>query len=361
MEIIVSKKILIAGNLANTGYYLVSKLREFGMDVDLLMEDDPDFMSDPKSTGELKNGNYPKWIKFWKKNGNIKWQIIRIMRKYDVIGAATELPIFAMFSFKPFIAISTGSDLRELAKSNSFKGKLLRMAYRKAKIVIYTDPDLKRSANSLGLKNSRYCPPIRDWNKLDNEKESCNKQNKIIFFHPTSHDWEIKRNDLFVKAYIKLAKKNNNVFLILIKKGIDFEKSITLLKDANLEGKFVVLPKPLNQKELGHQYNKCDIVVDQFGVGSIGSIGLEAMYYGKPVMAFIFEGIYNEIYGEIPPVINTQNEKNILNMLEKIVNEPDHIKEIGMKSKKWLEKYHSSEVVVKKYADYFNKISDNLN
>jgi len=356
MGITLSKKILIAGNLANTGYYLASKLREFGMQVDLLMEEKPDFMSDPKTTGELKDGDYPKWIKFWKKNGNVKWEIIRIMRKYDIIGAATELPIFAMFSFKPFIAISTGSDLRELAKSNSLRGKLLRRAYKKAKMVIYTDPDLKKSSDFLGLKNSAYCPPIRDWSKLIIEKEPTKKQHKIILFHPTSHIWKIKRNDLFIKSYIKLAKKNDNVFLVLIKKGEDFDKSISLLKDANLEERYVVLPKPLNQNELGNQYVACDIVVDQFGVGSLGSIGLEGMYYGKPVLAFIFEDIYKELYGEKPPVLCAQNEEDIVKILENIVNEQDHIKEIGKKSKQWIEKYHSSDVVINKYANYFNNI-----
>ena len=35
MEITVTKKVLIAGNLTNIGYYLASKLREYGMEVDL--------------------------------------------------------------------------------------------------------------------------------------------------------------------------------------------------------------------------------------------------------------------------------------------------------------------------------------
>jgi len=356
MEITVTKKILIAGNLANTGYYLTSKLRELGMHVDLLMEENPVFVSDPKNTGELKENNYPDWIKFWKKNGNIKWQIIRIMRKYDVIGAATELPIFAMFSFRPFIAIATGSDLRELAKSNSLKGRLLRRAYKKAKLVIYTDPDLKKSSEYLGLKNSVYCPPIRDFSKFAEENTHNKKNDKIIFFHPTNHIWEIKRNDLFIKSFIKFAKKYDNVLLVVIKKGQDFEKSLSLLKDGNIEGKYIVLPKPLNQNELGKQYQECNIVVDQFGVGSLGSIGLEAMYYGKPVLAYILEDVYEQLYGEKPPVLNAQNQSELFQIFEKIMNEPKYLDEISKKSKIWIEKYHSTDKVIKKYAKYFKLI-----
>ena len=60
-------KILVAGNLANTGYFLASKLREENIDIDLLMEDNPHPVSDPKNTGELEFNEYPKWIKFWNK------------------------------------------------------------------------------------------------------------------------------------------------------------------------------------------------------------------------------------------------------------------------------------------------------
>jgi glycosyltransferase involved in cell wall biosynthesis len=356
MEIKVTKRILIAGNLANTGYYLASKLREQGMQVDLLMEENPNFLSDPKSTGEIKETDYPKWIKFWKKNKNTKWQIIKIMRKYDIIGAATELPIFALFSFKPYIAISTGSDLRELAEEKSFKGKLLRMAYKKAKIVIYTDPDLKKKSDKLGLKNSVYCPPIREWNKLLKQNISTKKNNKIIFFHPTDHIWKIKRNDFFIKEYIKLAKENKNMILVIIKRGEDFEKSLNLLKEANLDEKIVVLPKPLDQNELGRRFQESDVIVDQFGVGSLGSTALEAMYSGKPVLGFILEDIYSELYGEIPPVINAKNENEMKEKIEGIVNQQFNINELGIKSKEWVSKYHDTEKIVAKYAGYFKSI-----
>ena len=43
-------KLLVAGNLANTGYFLASKLREAGISAELLMERNPDFVSDPLNT-----------------------------------------------------------------------------------------------------------------------------------------------------------------------------------------------------------------------------------------------------------------------------------------------------------------------
>ena len=119
-------RLLIAGNLANTGYYLVSKLREKRFDVELLMEENPDIASDPNNSGFFKS-EHSSWIKFYNKSKrNWKFNILKIMRKYDLIIAITELPMFAFLSLKPYIAICTGSDLIELAQSISFKGYLLR-------------------------------------------------------------------------------------------------------------------------------------------------------------------------------------------------------------------------------------------
>lgn len=342
-------KILVAGNLANTGYYLTSKLRDNGMSVDLLTDEKSEIMNDPKSTGELKNNIYPNWIKFLKKEKiNWKWNTIQIMRKYDLVLAATEFPIFSLFSLKPFIAIATGSDLRELAKSNSLKGILLRLAYKKAKIVIFTDPDLLKSVKLLKLHNAIYLPPVRDLSKISIEELSYNNE-RFVFFHPTNHIWNVKQNDLFIKSYIKLAKKKNNIFLILINKGKDFEKSLALLRESKIEDKFAVLPKPLNQKELMSYYQRCDVVVDQFKIGSLGSIGLESMNFSKPVIAYIDKDIYKTLYGEIPPILTSKNETELLMILEKLVDDQDFTKKIGKKSKEWIKKFHSSDSVIKNY------------
>ena len=100
-------RLLIAGNLANTGFYLTKALRKIGINAELLMENNPSFEGDPRNAGLLETLEYPSWIKFW--NWKKKWKqfVISTMRKYDLISAATELPIFAMFSLKPYIAVAT--------------------------------------------------------------------------------------------------------------------------------------------------------------------------------------------------------------------------------------------------------------
>jgi glycosyltransferase involved in cell wall biosynthesis len=348
-------KILVAGNLANTGYFLASKLREENIDIDLLMEDNPHPVSDPKNTGELEFNEYPKWIKFWNKNCNWKYQIIKKIREYDITCAATELPIFAFFALKPYIALATGSDLRELAKSKTIKGILLRMAYKKAKVIIFTDPDLIYSIKELNLKNSLYCPPIRDFYKMNSSEKVLVNKNKFNIFYPTTHIWSVKGNEVFIKAFIQVAKKRNNIHLTLINKGKDFKKSLKLLEDAQIREKYTVLPKPLNQNELVSYYQNCNVIVDQFILGSLGSIGLEAMFMSKPVIAYVDNTIYSKIYGENPPVLNCKTIEEIYLILIKLLDNKND-QNIGKNANEWILKYHSPEMVSQKYYEIFKKV-----
>jgi len=350
-------RLLIAGNLANTGYYLVSKLKEYGIYVDLLMEKNPTFANDPRNTDELTNDQYPLWIKFWDWKKNWKFQIIKIMRKYDLISAATELPIFALFSLKPYIAIATGSDLFFLAKSKSLRGFLLRLAYRRARVVVYTLPSHRTNVELLKLKNAIFLPLFRNFNKSF-VKVKKNYKEKFVFFHPTSHRWESKGNDLFLKAFMRLCKTRDDVFLILINRGEDAEKSIKLLKDANMDEKFEILPHTLSQDELYSYYNACDVVVDQFIVGSFGLTGLEVLNLGKPLVCFIDEEAYEMSYGLKPPVLSSNNEEGIFQILIKLLEDKQYCNEISEKSLNWFQKFHAEENLIKKYIELYTQVHE---
>lgn len=123
--------ILQAGNMANVGYLTSTLLRNNGLNVDLLLDTTNSYPEkyDPK----LLDG-YPSWFiqyylnkKFW------QLKILKTMRdkKYDLIHAYVELPIFSYLSRKSFLVQALGSDFRELAMSNTIRGKLLLLAYKK--------------------------------------------------------------------------------------------------------------------------------------------------------------------------------------------------------------------------------------
>ncbi len=58
-------------------------------------------------------------------------------------------------------------------------------------------------------------------------------------------------------------------------------------------------------------YSQSDIVADQFIIGSMGGIALEALYAGKPLLTFINEELHEKVYPEIPPVANAKNSEEV--------------------------------------------------
>ncbi len=351
--------LLIAGNLVNNGYYLAKLLRANGISVDLLtkrnsQKDDPKFF-------DSEMVEYPDWIKFWNVS---KWgwkiKIINLMRKYDLIQASTELPIFALMSQRPFIALTTGSDIIELAHQKSIRGFLIRLAYKKAKAVIFGGPYMYPSIQKLNIKKSIFIPLIWDYQKFSPSQIRKDSKEKFTIFHPTGHRWNQKKNDIFLRAFALLAKNRNDVHLILIKRGSDFSKSMEILKNANVEDKITVIPNSIPQRDLQKYYIKSDVIVDQFVVGSTGLIGQEAMACEKPVIQYVDKGLYEKFYAEVPPIINASSEKEIYEVLLTLIENRKHSDNIGKLSRKWLEKYHNPEKIIKKYMYLYQAIVDNV-
>jgi len=341
--------ILHAGNLANFGYLAVKVLRSHGINADLLARKPVTSTEDPKSQdNEIEKTGYPDWIHFYDTSKfGWKMKIIKQMRdkKYDLIHTYVELPIFAMFSGKKFVSHTLGSDIAELALSKSFKGLLLRRAYSKTKVIIFV-PHHFPILDKLGLSNKGiFIPFIVDHEKflpkkIENIPSKYN--NKFIIFHPTNQIWDIKANDKFLRAFIRLAKENKNLFLILANRGKNIQDAKNLIDNNGLQNQVEIIPTQ-SQEMLRYYYNLCDVVADHFVYGTLGGISFESMCSEKPVLAFMSD-IYSSLYKQIPPVINVKTEEAIYDSL----NSESLRIEIGKKSREWIIHYNSKEIFARR-------------
>ena len=106
---------------------------------------------------------YPDWIRLYDKSSSSwKFKLLTILRdkQYDLIHSHAEFPIFAYASRRPFISQIMGSDLTELAFSNSLRGTLLRRAYKKSKLVLYSTPGDPEKLSKLKVFKDTFltCP-----------------------------------------------------------------------------------------------------------------------------------------------------------------------------------------------------------
>lgn len=348
--------------MANLGYSSVKQLRKDGLDVDLLMQKNPPKGSNPLLFDPTLKNRYPEWIHLFDKSKRF-WHldVIKKMRKkeYDLIHSYVEFPIFAYFSRKKFIANTQGSDFRELAFTNSVKGFLLRRSYRKAKAVLFFQPDHLPLFPKLKLKNGIFFPPSWDTEFFKPDQISRNEfVDDFVLFHPANLDWRLKGNNIFINGFANFVKEKSNSILIIVDRGIDSKKTHDLITKLGIEKNVKFVPGPLNSTDLIRYYNSVDVVVDQFAVGALGSIGWETFSCAKPLLAYINKKQYIQVYGESPPMANASTPSMVTQQLHKLLDE-NFRKELGSKSRSWITKYHSPITFSKKITKLYQGVLNN--
>lgn len=340
--------ILYAGNMANIGYLITRKLRNNGIDIELIQENNPHITADPIQFDPSLNNIYPDWIHFFDRTkSSWKWDLIKKMRnkKYELIHAHVEFPIFAYLSRRPFIAHTLGSDLRELAFTNSIRGILLRRALKKAKVVFFYEPLDKSLLAKLKVKTGIHLPVM--WDTEFYHPTNQSKNEFFTIFHPANLDWRLKGNNILIEGFSEFLKIQPQSKLLIIDRGIDAEKTHSLVSKLKIEKNIEFIPGPLNSSQLLEYYNKCDIVADQFVLDGVGGIGAEAFSCEKPLLTFCTETTYGDLYQEPPPAVNASSSVEIQKQLELLLDE-NFRKIMGKKGRYWITKYHSSDVLSKR-------------
>jgi len=337
-------KILHAGNTANVGYQTTKQLRKNGIESELLLESSG--MNKLTNIDPDLNNEYPNWVFFFNKKKHFwKMKIIRTMRdkKYDLIHTYGELPIFAYFSGKPFVVQALGSDFREKAVSNSLIGLLLRRAYKKAKIILFSMPDHIPIYHKLGLKNGIFLPLIVNSNFFKPlNLERTEYTDELVVLHATNLEWRLKRNDILIKGFAEFVKSNPHSRLIIIDRGVDSEKTQQLVKSLELAKKVKYIKGPLNSTEMRHYYNLADVVADAFLLPAMSNTTNESLCCEKPVIAYYPKEESEGVYPEHPPILNALTPSEVRQKLEILVDTKKRI-EIGKKSRLWILKYNNPD------------------
>jgi len=358
---IVFMHILQAG-VAGLGYVMAKELRKKGIKSDILISKQH-MIGDNSNTDDPRNldqnlDSFPDWVHIYdlKKKG-WKLAILKEMRNYDLIHSNMEMPIFAMLSRKPYIAQSIGDDLRDLAFRKSIKGRLLRKAYMKADLFIFSWPPHKPYTEKLGLKNVKFIPWV--W---DTEIFSSKQKNKIrkdgdnlTLFHPMIQNWEMKGNDKFLRAFVKLCKEKRDIFLYLILWGPNEKDALKLLSSPEVKERVKVISGPISRQDIVKYMAKADILVDQFNSGSFTRVGMEAMSFGLPILMNLDEKLHEEIFGEIPSVINS-GQDYIYERLNELINSKKILSKLSLQAKEWFSKHYDNSKIIDKYVEVYETL-----
>lgn len=99
-----------------------------------------------------------------------------------------------------------------------------------------------------------------------------------------------------------------------------------------------------------------DIIIDQMLLGSWGFVSIEAMALYKPVICYM----RNEIWDNIKrycPIINA-NPDTLYNTLSNILENPEQLKEISKRSRKFVENFWEEKKVAEQYYRLFEDLKN---
>ena len=293
-----------------------------------------------------------------------KWKKLAFQH-FDFIIAYSTDPIWPLLCGINYFAFEHGT-IREIPYQQTPQGRLTALAYRKARHVFVTNFDCRASAEFLAP--GRYTminhpfdedhgQRVKGWEKsrrtLQQELDS-----DLLLFHPTRQDWvegtgyADKANDLFLKAFCELRRQGIKIGLVCCEWGSNVESSKQLIaREKCLE--YVKWVQPLPVVAFERTCLACDIVVDQFKLGSFGGVLFKAMAVGRPILTFLDEEQVLQQYAECPPVLNCRTQKEISDAVRRVFRQREELTRLGELSREWIKKHHGKAATVNAQVDQF--------
>lgn len=98
----------------------------------------------------------------------------------------------------------------------------------------------------------------------------------------------------------------------------------------------------------------CDILLDQFVIGSFGMAAVEAMALGKPALCYIKPSLIPQFPSDFP-VVNA-NQDNLVQVLGSLLVDGQRRYEIGRQSRAYVEKYHDAHQIARQLVTIYQKL-----
>lgn len=104
---------------------------------------------------------------------------------------------------------------------------------------------------------------------------------------------------------------------------------------------------------------ECDIYIDQIVLGSYASAAIEAMAFGKPVVAYIMPRVFEKGIPPDCPIINA-NPSNLKEKLIELIENKELRDRIGREGRIYIEKYHDAEIESQKLIAIYDNSIDKI-
>ena len=307
-----------------------------------------------------------------------RWRTTAALQKqYDLMvlfGAEARNGV--MLPAKSYIAFEHAT-LRHVEQEASTDQRLLAAAYRRAAHVVITNADCRRSAEVLGLENYSFIPhpvdtewpkfhPGATWRSAQLRKDLLAwTRAEVLVFSPTRHSSNpesgMKANEVLLHAFAQYMRSPElpRAHLLLCLWGRDVPNSQELSEELGI-AQYVSWVPLLPKLQLADLYRACDVVCDQFSteVGSFGTITVEALACGKPVITHINRE-YHTWCEEVlppPPALEASSAQELFQQLERVATHQNGTMTLGHQGFEWVQEYHSLERVARLHEALYTEV-----
>lgn len=182
--------------------------------------------------------------------------------------------------------------------------------------------------------------------------QKCQPFSFIVSSH-VRHDWKgtetdetktieyTKGTDILIRGFAKFIKKYNleDSVLLFAEYGQDVDESKKLINELGIE-RYVLWYSELKRSEILELISQCDVSCAEISTYALTSGVLnESMGSGIPTIQSIDHSKLNEYYKDSlfspPPVMNVQNDNDVMEILNKCYVDQNFRNQMSRKSKEW--------------------------
>uniref|UniRef100_A0A7J3QEU7 Glycosyltransferase n=1 Tax=Ignisphaera aggregans TaxID=334771 RepID=A0A7J3QEU7_9CREN len=274
----------------------------------------------------------------WDKTMGIAYKLLRVSANiYHIHYLLQDCYIALRLGKRPLIGHAHGSDVR-VALSHPLLDKVVRYNLMKCDRILASTPDILNIAKQF-REDVEYLPNPVDTKIFYPKPIQKSEKKKVLI--ASSLDWDVKGTDIAIKA---LSRIKSEIDVNIIAYGKDLGKTLKLAK--NLDIHVNILPKVPHEK-LNQYYWSSDVVIDQFKLGSLGMVSLEAIACGRPVITYV-SSEYPE-YRDFP-LKDLVNEEEIA---EAVINADEML---WRKEYEYMVNNHSPEIITSMVMNIYSSL-----
>lgn len=229
--------------------------------------------------------------------------------------------------------------------------KYLNMLFQKASKVMVVGNGLKKELTKY-ISNDKikviYNPVVMPSYEIE---EDINKS-KFRFFS-LGFLTKKKGMDALIEAFKTNKEKFKDVELFIGGSGEEFNNLKKLIDDYGLNENIFLLGS-LNREEVAFNMKNCDCFVLPSRFETFGIVYVEAMYYGKPVIATRTGGPDTFVNEKCGVLVDVDNKKQLIDVMEHIVNNYDNYDSVEIK--KYCEENFSESIVMEELKRVYKEV-----